>query len=397
MLIAFAYIPLSGVGYTPYGDHFANHCGMEVVLPTGEVVRLGMGALPGPEDSDNPCWQSFQYGYGPYHDGIFSQSNYGIVTKMGFWLMPATEHQSFLITFPHDDDLEAIMDTIQPLSISRVLGNVPQLRHAVQELAVTGRPRLEFYQGSGPIPREVVREHMKQSVLGDVAWTFYGTVYGSADARAASLKIIRDAFTARIPGNKFYLPEDLPSNHYLHSRVDVCSGKPVLKELDWLNWKPNGSHLFFAPIAPTASKHVRRLYSLVEKRVHEFGLDFIPTLCVAFREVHIIVVMIYNRGDEDEKLRATKCLRAMIDDAAKEGYGEYRTHILFADQVAQTYGWNDGALMKLNERIKDSLDPNGILAPGRNGIWPARFRGKGWEILSGDERIWSVPSPVYAK
>ena len=26
-----------GVGYTPYGDHFMMHCGMEVVLPNGEV------------------------------------------------------------------------------------------------------------------------------------------------------------------------------------------------------------------------------------------------------------------------------------------------------------------------------------------------------------------------
>jgi FAD/FMN-containing dehydrogenase len=50
-----------GVGYTPYGDHFGIHSGMEVVLPTGEVVRTGMGALPG-----NNTWQLFQYGYGPY-------------------------------------------------------------------------------------------------------------------------------------------------------------------------------------------------------------------------------------------------------------------------------------------------------------------------------------------
>ena len=29
-----------------------------------------------------------QVGLRPYLDGIFTQSNYGIVTKMGFWLMP---------------------------------------------------------------------------------------------------------------------------------------------------------------------------------------------------------------------------------------------------------------------------------------------------------------------
>jgi hypothetical protein len=48
-----------------------------------------MGALP---DKNQPTgsantWQLFPYGFGPYHDGIFTQSNYGIVTKMGIWLV----------------------------------------------------------------------------------------------------------------------------------------------------------------------------------------------------------------------------------------------------------------------------------------------------------------------
>lgn len=90
-----------GVGYTPYGDHWTMHSGMEVVLPTGEVIRTGMGALPG-----NNSWQLFPYGFGPTPEydpllligrlqansrtfsGLFSQSNLGIVTKMGFGLMP---------------------------------------------------------------------------------------------------------------------------------------------------------------------------------------------------------------------------------------------------------------------------------------------------------------------
>lgn len=52
-----------GVGYTPYGDHWACHSGLEVVLPTGEVIRTGMGALPG-----NNTWQTFPYGFGPYSE-----------------------------------------------------------------------------------------------------------------------------------------------------------------------------------------------------------------------------------------------------------------------------------------------------------------------------------------
>jgi FAD/FMN-containing dehydrogenase len=42
-----------GVGYTvnPYRDHFEAHCGMEVVLADGDLVRTGMGAMPKPGNS----------------------------------------------------------------------------------------------------------------------------------------------------------------------------------------------------------------------------------------------------------------------------------------------------------------------------------------------------------
>lgn len=52
-----------GVGYTPYGDHWAVHSGLEVVLPTGEVIRTGMGAIP-----NSTTWQTFPYGFGPLHE-----------------------------------------------------------------------------------------------------------------------------------------------------------------------------------------------------------------------------------------------------------------------------------------------------------------------------------------
>jgi hypothetical protein len=73
-------------------------------------------------------------------------------------------------------------------------------------------------------------------------------------------------------------------------------------------------------------------------------------------------------------------MRRLVDECAKIGVGEYRTHLALQDQVARAYGWNDGAIGKLNNRLKDALDPNGILQPGRSGIWPANYRNKGYEI-----------------
>ena len=78
-----------GVGYTfgPFRDHFGSHCGMEVVLPNGEVMRTGMGALAGRAELAGLSSTAS----GRYVDGLFGQGNFGIVTKMGFWLMPEPE------------------------------------------------------------------------------------------------------------------------------------------------------------------------------------------------------------------------------------------------------------------------------------------------------------------
>ena len=41
--------------------------------------------------------------------------------------------------------------------------------------------------------------------------------------------------------------------------------------------------------------------------------------------------------------------------------------------VAETYDFNDHAIGKLNETIKNVLDPNDILAPGKNGIGGKKY------------------------
>ena len=105
------------------------HCGLEVVLPNGELVRTGMGAMPdktaGHKDSLRPdqqpgnrAWQLFNYGFGPYNDGIFTQSSLGIVTKMGTWLMPNPGgYQAYMISLPRDGDLHQAMEIIRPLRL----------------------------------------------------------------------------------------------------------------------------------------------------------------------------------------------------------------------------------------------------------------------------------------
>ena len=37
-------------------------------------------------------WQEYPYGFGPDPAGLFAQGNFGVVTKMGFRLLPLPEH-----------------------------------------------------------------------------------------------------------------------------------------------------------------------------------------------------------------------------------------------------------------------------------------------------------------
>ncbi|KAE8334572.1 hypothetical protein BDV24DRAFT_22552 [Aspergillus arachidicola] len=371
-----------GVGYTPYGDHWMMHCGMEVVLPTGELMRTGMGAMPQPrsagesqirldEEPGNKCWQLFPYGFGPYNDGLFSQSNLGIVTKMGIWLMPNPGgYQSYLITFPRDEDLHKAVDIIRPLRLQMILQNVPTIRHILLDAAVMG-VKSDYTATNGPLDDAALDAIAKRLNLG--RWNFYGALYGPETTRNALWGIIKDAFSA-IEGAQFFSPEDIKEPCVLHTRHKTLQGIPTLDELKWVDWIPNGAHLFFSPISKISGDDAMLQYAITKKRVREAGLDFIGTFTVGMREMHHIVCIVFDREDPESKRKAHQLIKTLIADCAAHGWGEYRTHLALMDQIAETYNWNNNILMRFNEAIKNTLDPKGILAPGKNGVWPSTYK-----------------------
>lgn len=287
-------------------------------------------------------------------------------------------HQTFQITFQKEDDLHEIIETIRPLRIRNIIPNVPHLRHIMQEASVYG-DRKSFWDGEGPIPHDRIDELVSPKLwMGSFRWILYICVYGPAVIRNAHIEVIREEFY-KIPGAKIMFPEETPPNSYLNSRVNIYAGVPDLRELDWVMWLPNGSHTAFSPISPTTGEDAVKQYQMT-KRIHEkYGFDYFPTFCVGWREMHHIVMIIYDRKCEDSRNRAHAMMRELVAEGARLGMGEYRTHLALQDQVMNTYNYNDGALLKFNNKLKDTLDPNGILAPGRNGIW-----GQRWQLTGQD-------------
>jgi hypothetical protein len=217
--------------------------------------------------------------------------------------------------------------------------------------------------------------------VGDHKWLYYGMSYGPEHIRKYKLDIVDKEFK-KIPGARRIDPSTLPADEYFWSRDRIASGVPDFVELLWTNWVQNGSHIAFSPVSPIRGSDAMKLFEMGKRLHNEAGIDFFPAFCVGLREMHLIVEIVFDKEDPKMCQAANECLRQMIIAAAAEGYGEYRTHLVLMDQVASTYDWNDNALMKFNERLKDALDPNGILAPGKSGIWPKRYKGRGWEMIS---------------
>ncbi|KAL8293539.1 hypothetical protein RQP46_000240 [Phenoliferia psychrophenolica] len=368
-------------------DHFAQHCGMEIVMPTGEVVRTGMMAM-----SNSQTDQAFNYGFGPYIDGMFTQSNLGIVTKMGMWLMPSPGGCiPFMCTFPEHSDLEALVNIMRPLMVNRQLHNIPGLRLGLYDTA-TYQTREEAFPGmSGkPITPEMEKAMLKKR--GAAAWYFYAAVYGPEHMARPHLEFLKSCFMV-VPGAQFFLRENVSEDHYLLDRAKVFAGVPTFRELDWQKWIPNSGTMFFSPISPVDGKEALAQVDVCKARFDEYGFDLFDVLYVGPRELHHICILLFDKTDPEQRRKAFKCIQVLIEDHAKLGYGEYRTHIALQDQVMETYNYNDSALLRLHEKMKDGLDPRGIMAPGRSGVWPASYRGKGYEIGTSQQHA-ETPNPV---
>lgn len=65
-------------------------------------------------------------------------------------------------------------------------------------------------------------------------WNFYGALYGPEPVRKVMWDVVKNAFSAAIPGVEFYFPEDMPDNVVLQTRHLTLQGIPTYTELEWV-------------------------------------------------------------------------------------------------------------------------------------------------------------------
>ncbi len=359
-----------GITYMPYGVDFGLPCGMEVVLANGEVLRTGMGAMPG-----NRSWHLYKRGLGPTPDQLFMQSGFGIVTKMGVWLMPYPEvYMPFWVRVWNDDDLGPVVDTLRTLMLDDTIRMVPQVLNTVAYGSVFTQ-RDKWWTGEGPIPDEALERLARGLDVG--RWLMRAALYGDEAVVDYKFAKVREAFGrigADVWGTKV-APEDIPGLENPAERVQ--GGVPSLDINAMTAWYggEEGGHIGFSPIAPLTGGDAMALRDLLRGMIEEAGLDYIAAMLpINARSFAHITLIIFDTKNEPQARAAYDVARRLVRDAAKLGYGEYRAHLDFMDLAADQYSWGDHAYRRFCETLKDALDPAGILAPGKSGIWPRSMR-----------------------
>ncbi|WP_403022723.1 FAD-binding oxidoreductase [Salinibacterium sp. GXW1014] len=358
----------NGVTYQPYGSDFQLLCGLEVVLPTGELVRTGMGAIP-----DNKAWHLYRRGLGPSFGEMFAQSNYGIVVRAGVWLQPKPEaYAPLLLTVPNEEDLEVLIDSLRQLLLERTVTGVPAIMSTFTTLTT-------IFEAPAPPPEliddEGVRALAEQYGIG--AWSVRTALWGRRAVVDANLARIREVWEA-IPGAKvishrIFAPEEYGE---IDRETDkVQAGIPTMKLIESGQWPANLGHAAFAPIVPLSGSEVRYVMEQLKQRFRENGLNFIGGLfALNQRTACVVAGLTFDLNEKEGAEKAYALAKQLVREVGELGYGEFRAHVDFMDDAQSIYNWNDGAYRRLAETIKDAVDPNGILSPGRHGIWPAKHR-----------------------
>jgi FAD/FMN-containing dehydrogenase len=344
-----------GGGWTayPFRDHFASHCGMEVVLANGEVVRTGMGALP-----NSKSWQQSRWGYGPWVDGLFRQSNFGVVTKMGFYLMPRPEAlMTSVVTSMRDEDIVPMLDVLNLLENKHLVNGSTQ---------IFGRP------GGAPADSP--------------AWTIQVPIYGPEAVVRAQMDYAKAKFTA-IPGVKFTDGEMFrtPLSEEALKRVRLVNfGIPNLATFALLgrnpgNPDPAGGHIGFSPIVPRTGEALLEFRRYYQEEVNKAsGGDnlgiFGPVYMTCWERTLVCLIMFPIGRDKERNAKMRGAFEMLVKLAADRGWAEYRAPAVFQDLISDTYSYNNHSLRRLREALKDAVDPNGILSAGRYGVWPKHLR-----------------------
>ncbi len=380
-----------GAGYM--GSRAGDFCGYEVVLGNGDLVRTGFGHFEG-------ALATYQYpaGVGPSLDGLLAQSNFGVVTAAGMELLPVPECRATLVArLDRPEIFERFIDALGRLRRRRVIDTVVHIGNRAR-FEITLAP-LAFRQLDSPAVRDktALRERVEALVhsLAASSWSAVTGVMGTrpqvAEARRiirrelrgiASVAVVDDARVALLRGmvSPFrWIPairDRLAVLDAMGPLFGLTQGVPTDAALPSVSWPlgdaigtatddPDQGHAGILYCAPTIPAEGRTARNLVEEAERIFGQDgFAPYITLNLVTTGALVCVInlsFDRRIASRVTDAQGCIARLYDRCIELGYIPYRAGIQSMGHIVRA----EDPYWRTVARLKDALDPNHIIAPGR--------------------------------
>jgi 4-cresol dehydrogenase (hydroxylating) len=376
-----------GFGHTPMGDHCSHASAFEVVLPSGACIETGFGRFAGADAAALSHW-----GIGPALDGLFAQSNLGIVTRMTVHLMPRPEHfQAFFFTCHDEPQLAGVVDALRPLRLGGTLRSVIHIGNDYKVLAGTSQYPWSDTNGEVPLGSSAMATIRQRLRMG--AWSGGGGLYGSPSQVRDARRQVRQALAGKVDKLQFVDDRlfrlihrygkivgwvtgwDLTRALALLGPVyNLMQGVPTASTLGSTYWRkripvpanpdPDRDRcglLWCSPVFPSTGAHALAVSRLASRIVLEHGFE--PQMSISLeteRSAICVTTISYDRAVDGEDDRAMACYRHLTESLLAAGYPPYRLNV-----ASMAYAHPDRGYEQLLQHLKATLDPNGILAPGR--------------------------------
>ncbi len=202
-------------------------------------------------------------------------------------------------------------------------------------------------------------------------WSCTVKFYGPAKAIRAQWEYAQEKFSA-IAGAKFKDDEfyKFPLTPDQFNKVHKPEmGIPSLEMFSIgarspYNPTPGQGHIWFSPIIPRTGEAVLEANKVFAQAAKDLGL---PILSFSLPTTYWMRSFIFLFGfpithDVATNKQNREKFKQVVRVAAEHGWGEYRTAPAFQDAVMDTYSFNNHALRRFHETVKDAVDPNGIIS-----------------------------------
>ncbi len=308
--------------------------GLEILLADGDVVRTGQFGL-----SNSASAHLSKFTFGPSIEGLFLQSNLGIVTKMGIWLTPQPDaYVSCFLEMPELEDIEVMVDTLGALRQNGVIPNTIFVSNLVEVLSMI-KKRVNIWDGEGLIPESVLKRAQKEYNLG--YWNAKFGLFGPRRVLKAQVDEIQEVIRLKAPMATFryemFLGENgepVDAHNIPEPHGGVFVGVPTLWSLPMVKFRlpkdENNSiagHGDFSSIIPSNGKAVlgwvRESKRICEKHGFDLFCDFF------MHERHLIFVNFqpFDKTMVKQQRELQAIFADMYLEAKARGFSNYRSHV----------------------------------------------------------------------